>query len=61
MNEIYGEDQNDEYAPVLSAAEQCIAIVQANAPNKVAEVTKLLEQFPGREYNILKKIKQQYS
>ena len=60
IHEIYGKEQEEELSPVLSAAEQCIAIVQANAPNKVAEVTKLLEQFPGREYNILKKIKQQY-
>jgi hypothetical protein len=60
VDEIYGNDRNDEEAPVLSAAEQCIAIVQANAPNKVPEITNLLAQFPGREYNILKKIKQQY-
>ena len=60
VHEIYGKEQEEESVPALSAAEQCIAIVQANAPNKIGEVTKLLEQFPGREYNILKKIKQQY-
>jgi RNA recognition motif. (a.k.a. RRM, RBD, or RNP domain) len=41
-------------------AEQCIAICLEHAPEKVDEIRKLLENFPGREYNILKKLKQRY-
>lgn len=41
-------------------AEQSIDIVREYAPDKVDEVCDLLEKFPGREYNILKKLKQRY-
>jgi RNA recognition motif. (a.k.a. RRM, RBD, or RNP domain) len=41
-------------------AEQCIALCIAHAPEKVDEVRQLLLKFPGREYNILKKLKQRY-
>ena len=42
------------------AAEQCIALCTEHAPEKVDEVRQLLLKFPGREYNILKKLKQRY-
>jgi RNA recognition motif-containing protein len=45
---------------VRTPAEQCIDIVREYAPDKVDEVGDLLEKFPGREYNILKKLKQRY-
>lgn len=45
---------------VSSPAEQCIAICEQHAPEKVDEVRTLLEKFPGREFNILKKLKQRY-
>jgi hypothetical protein len=45
----------------LGPAEQCIAIVEKYEPAKVPEVKSLLEKFPGREYNILKKIKKNYN
>ena len=41
-------------------AEQCIALCLEHAPDKVDEVQQLLLKFPGREYNILKKLKQRY-
>jgi RNA recognition motif-containing protein len=41
-------------------AEQCISICLEHAPEKVDEIRKLLENFPGREFNILKKLKQRY-
>ncbi len=41
-------------------AEQCIEIVSEHAPEKVSEIEIMLERFPGREYNILKKLKQRY-
>jgi hypothetical protein len=44
----------------MGPAEQCIAIVEKYDPSKVNEVKTLLAKFPGREYNILKKIKQNY-
>jgi RNA recognition motif-containing protein len=41
-------------------SEQCIALCLEYAPDKVDEVRTLLLKFPGREYNILKKLKQRY-
>ena len=45
----------------LSPVEQCLEIVQQHAPEKLDEVKTLLESFPGREYQVLKKIRQRYS
>jgi RNA recognition motif. (a.k.a. RRM, RBD, or RNP domain) len=42
-------------------AEQCMMLVEELAPEKREEVQQLLEKFPGREWNILKKLKQRYS
>ncbi len=47
--------------PKLSPGEQCIAIVEKHEPAKVGEVKNLLTRFPGREYSILKKLKQNYN
>ncbi|GKY96864.1 hypothetical protein MPSEU_000645500 [Mayamaea pseudoterrestris] len=44
-----------------SPAEQCIAITEEFAPERVEEIKQVLEQFPGREYNILKKLKRQFN
>jgi len=46
--------------PRMGPAEQCIAIVEKFEPAKANEVKALLAKFPGREYSILKKIKQNY-
>lgn len=53
-------DTNNEDTESASPSSQCISICQEHAPEKVDEVTLLLEKFPGREYNILKKLKQRY-
>jgi RNA recognition motif-containing protein len=45
----------------MGPAAQCIMIVEKYDPSKVDEVKKLLDKFPGREYNILKKLKQNYN
>jgi len=47
--------------PKLGPAEQCIAVVEKYEPSKVREVKTLLEKYPGREYSILKKLKQNYN
>jgi hypothetical protein len=44
----------------LSPAEQCIAIVEDFAPEKIDEVRLVLEKFPGREWQVLKKLRQRY-
>ena len=44
----------------LPPEEQCIEIVQEFAPEKVDEVRLMLEKFPGREWQILKKLRQRY-
>jgi len=45
---------------IMGPAEQCIAIVEKYEPAKANEVKALLLKFPGREYSILKKLKQNY-
>jgi hypothetical protein len=52
--------ESDEQEQSLSPAEQCLAICKQYAPEKMDEVKTLLAKFPGREYNILKKLKQRY-
>jgi RNA recognition motif-containing protein len=50
-------------APVhreISPTDQCIALVEKNDPSKVGEVRKLLSKFPGREWNILKRLREKY-
>ena len=42
------------------AAQQCMDIVKEISPEKAQEVRTLLNKFPGREFAILKKLKQQY-
>eukprot|EP00551_Chaetoceros_affinis_P007035 CAMPEP_0203662588 /NCGR_PEP_ID=MMETSP0090-20130426/500_1 /ASSEMBLY_ACC=CAM_ASM_001088 /TAXON_ID=426623 /ORGANISM="Chaetoceros affinis, Strain CCMP159" /LENGTH=460 /DNA_ID=CAMNT_0050525401 /DNA_START=111 /DNA_END=1490 /DNA_ORIENTATION=- len=42
----------------LSPAEQCIALVEEHDPSKVSEVRNLLKKFPGREWNILKRLQE---
>jgi RNA recognition motif. (a.k.a. RRM, RBD, or RNP domain) len=56
-----GDDADDEADDASrSPAAQCIAICKEHAPEKMDEVRTLLEKFPGREFNILKKLKQRY-
>jgi len=43
-----------------AAARECVAIVREYAPEKLEEITKVLERFPGREFQALKRLKQQY-
>lgn len=44
----------------ISAYDQCIEIVLQCEPEKLEEMKMILKKFPGREYNILKKLKQNY-
>jgi hypothetical protein len=41
-------------------AEQCIDIMTEYAPEKLSEIEAMLEKFPGREWNILKKLQNKY-
>jgi len=45
---------------VMSGAEKCIALVLKHEPEKVDEIKTMLEKFPGREYAILKRLKENY-
>ena len=60
QRENYGQRENDRQ-PAMSPEEQCIAIVTKHDPSKITDVKNLLQKFPGREYNILKKLKQNYN
>lgn len=51
-------DDDDDYKP--SVADECVSLVERHAPEKVEEVRQMLDQFPGREGNILQKLKQRY-
>ena len=53
-------DPHSVFAKESPPAEQCIALCLEHAPDKVEEVRQLLLKFPGREYNILKKLRQRY-
>jgi hypothetical protein len=44
-----------------SPGQQCLAIVREFAPERVDEVKMLLEKFTGREWDLLKKLKQRYN
>lgn len=44
----------------MSPSEQCLALVEKHDPSKVGEVKNLLSKFPGREWNILKKLKEKF-
>jgi hypothetical protein len=43
-----------------AAASECIAIVKEYAPEKTDEILKVLKQFTGREFQVLKRLKQEY-
>jgi RNA recognition motif. (a.k.a. RRM, RBD, or RNP domain) len=44
----------------MSPGDQCIAIVEEFAPDRVEEIQLLLTKFEGREYQILKNLKKRY-
>ena len=44
----------------MGPVEECMMLVMKYDPTKEGEVRNLLEKFPGREYNILKRLKQRY-
>ena len=44
----------------MSPYDQCIALIREVQPSKEDEVVQLLNSFPGREWNILKKLRQRY-
>mmetsp|Transcript_28106 Transcript_28106/g.51193 ORF Transcript_28106/g.51193 Transcript_28106/m.51193 type:complete len:557 (-) Transcript_28106:31-1701(-) len=52
--------RNTSNTGVKDPAGLCIDIVTRHDPAKISEVKTLLEKFPGREYNILKKLQQRY-
>lgn len=43
-----------------AAARECAAIVKEHAPEKLDEIINVLKRFPGREFQVLKRLKQQY-
>lgn len=45
----------------LTAGEMCIKIVDENEPDKVEEMRAMLAKFPGREWNIFKRLKGRYN
>ena len=45
----------------LTAEEMCIKIVEENEPDKVEEMRAMLAKFPGREWNIFKRVKGRYN
>jgi len=45
---------------VMTGTEKCLALVEKHEPEKVGELKAMLERFPGREYSILKRLKENY-
>ncbi|KAL7530640.1 hypothetical protein ACHAXR_003605 [Thalassiosira sp. AJA248-18] len=54
-----GETTPDGYEK-LTPDQMCLQIVMENEPEKVDEMKALLKKFPGREWNIFKKLKSRY-
>lgn len=54
------EDDHDPDIARKMAVSDCISIVEQHAPDKKEEITLVLQKFPGREFQILKRLKQQY-
>lgn len=54
------EDSVSSEDPRERVIRECLAIVQEFAPHKVDEIKAVLEKFEGREYQILKRLKNQY-
>jgi hypothetical protein len=46
--------------PRKSPSEQCLELVRKYAPHKEDEIKLVLEKFQGREYKVLRKLKQRY-
>ena len=42
------------------AARECVIIVKEHAPEKLEEIVNVLKNFEGREFQVLKRLKQQY-
>jgi hypothetical protein len=42
------------------AAKECVVIVKEYAPEKLEEIVNVLRTYPGREFQVLKRLKQQY-
>jgi hypothetical protein len=45
----------------LTPGEMCIRVVEENEPDKVDEMRAMLAKFPGREWNIFKRLKGRYN
>lgn len=43
-----------------AAAKECVAIIKERDPKKLEEIVNVLKKFPGREFQVLKRLKQQY-
>mmetsp|Transcript_41393 Transcript_41393/g.46220 ORF Transcript_41393/g.46220 Transcript_41393/m.46220 type:complete len:547 (+) Transcript_41393:203-1843(+) len=43
-----------------TAAKECVEIVTEHAPEKLEEIVEVLKKFPGREFQALKRLRQQY-
>ena len=44
----------------MTPKEMCLQIVEENEPEKLDEMKSLLGKFPGREYNIFKRLRDRY-
>jgi len=54
------EMPSDPVEAKRAAAREAAAIVKEHAPEKLEEIVQVLKKFPGREFQVLKRLKQQY-
>lgn len=52
--------KKDGTPAALTPEQMCLQIVTENEPEKIDEVKALLRKFPGREWNVFKKLKDRY-
>mmetsp|Transcript_21198 Transcript_21198/g.52147 ORF Transcript_21198/g.52147 Transcript_21198/m.52147 type:complete len:284 (-) Transcript_21198:1768-2619(-) len=57
---MHRREERDPREMRMTASEQCIQIVEEHAPHKMGEIKNVLEKFKGREFQVLKRLKNQY-
>lgn len=61
MNRIQAKQSDEKKSITNSITEECIALISAHAPERVDDIRKMLQDFPGREEQILQKLKRRYT
>ena len=56
----HDDEEGTKRTTVVTDSERCLRLVKEHNPSKEGEVRAMLEKFPGRERDVLKKLKMRY-